>query len=183
MKKYILTIILIVGVLGGAFYLYGINLQSKNSLVSNPIVPLEVSGREIPKGYMEYINEKYNISLLYPKGLIATEVFQNGEAVVITFENVKDKIGFQIFVVPYNNSQITPERFKMDMPSGVQKDLVDITIDGVLGASFYGFDEVLGDTKEIWFIKDGLLYEVSTVKGLESWLGGVMDSWRFLKNK
>jgi hypothetical protein len=38
----------------------------------------------------------------------------------------------------------------------------------------------LGDTREIWFIRGGFLYEVATYKDQEAWLSEIMSTWKFL---
>ena len=60
------------------------------------------------------------------------------------------------------------------------KEPVDFTLDGASARSFYGYDTVIGDTREIWFIKDGFLYEVTTYKALDSWLASIMQHWKFI---
>jgi hypothetical protein len=41
---------------------------------------------------------------------------------------------------------------------------------------FYGWDDRLYDTREYWFIHDGLLYEVTTFKSPDGWLSPIMQS-------
>jgi hypothetical protein len=45
---------------------------------------------------------------------------------------------------------------------------------------FYGNNAIMGDTREVWFIHSGLLYEVTTYKQLDSWLGQIMQTWTFI---
>ena len=44
---------------------------------------------------------------------------------------------------------------------------------------FYGSNSVMGDTREIWFINAGLLYEVTTYKQLDTWLVPILQTWQF----
>ncbi len=54
-----------------------------------------------------------------------------------------------------------------------------MTIDGVAATMFYGSNPIMGDTREIWFINAGFLYEVTIYKQLGlapvSWTG--LGSW------
>ena len=136
--------------------------------------------RSVPDGWREYRSSMYLFSLLYPQELAVNENPEGGNATTITFQNTEKGVGFQIFVVPYQGQQVSEERFKKDIPSGVRTDLVDIVVDGVTGAAFYSSNAALGETREIWFIKDGYLYEVTTLKPLDAWLKTVMQSWKFL---
>ena len=45
---------------------------------------------------------------------------------------------------------------------------------------FFGNNSIMGDTREIWLIHGGFLYEVTTYKQLDSWLGPIMQTWTFI---
>lgn len=148
--------------------------------VSSPATLPTPAGREVPPGYKEYLSAQYRFSLLYPEFLAVAEHDEGGGASTLTFENADEAKGFQIFIVPFKGDQITEERFRDDIPSGVRTELKDITIDGATGAAFYSKDAILGDTAEIWFIRDGYLYEANTFKELGPWLGEVLQTWMFI---
>jgi hypothetical protein len=88
-------------------------------------------------------------------------------------------VGFEVYVTPYSGTQITEQEFKLDEPSGVENQPTHVTIDSVPATMFYGSNSVMGDTREIWFIHDGFLYEVTTYKQLDSWLAPIMQTWHF----
>jgi hypothetical protein len=134
----------------------------------------------IPTGYKEYKNDQYHFSVDYPEGLAPQEFHDSGPGLIVSFQSGAGQEGFQIYVAPVNGTQVTPERFKLDEPSGVMKDAVDTTVDGMVAKKFTSLDSSLGETWEIWFIKDGFLYEVTTYKQLDSWLDGIMQTWKFL---
>lgn len=158
--------------------------QSRTStpiVVSVPIAAAQQhEGRTIPAGWREYRSATYRFSLLYLQELAMNEHVEEGGAMTITFQNPDKGEGFQIFIVPYNESQVSPARFKMDIPSGVRTDMTDVTIDGAVGAAFYSTHALLGDTREVWFIKGGYLYEVTTLKPLEAELVPILQTWQFI---
>jgi hypothetical protein len=41
----------------------------------------------------------------------------------------------------------------MDEPSGVRNDQTETSVDGAQALAFHGFDAVMGQTYEVWFIK------------------------------
>jgi hypothetical protein len=47
--------------------------------------------------------------------------------------------------------------------------------------AFHGFDAAMGQTYEVWFIRGGFRYEISTYKELEPWLNQILATWRFTK--
>ena len=139
-----------------------------------------VSVRAVPPGMREYTDQRYKFSLLYPEALEVNTVDEGGGASTITFQNPSAGQGFQIFIVPFFEEQITDERFKRDVPSGVRTNVEEVMVDGAKGSAFYSRDLVLGETREVWFLKGGYLYEVTTLKALEADLLEVLKTWQFL---
>ena len=137
--------------------------------------------RVVPQGMREYNDGRYKFSLLYPEALEVNAVDEGGGASTITFQNPSAGQGFQIFIVPFFEAQITDERFKRDVPSGVRTNVEEVMVDGAKGSAFYSRDLVLGETREVWFIKGGYLYEVTTLKALEADLLEVLKTWQFLE--
>ena len=132
-----------------------------------------------PAGYYVYRSLLLHFELTYPDTL-TKRVFSNANTSTFTFEEDEGDKGFQIFVVPYKGDTVSEERFKMDVPSGVYLEPKDIVIDGARGVAFYSKGPILGDTREVWFIHEGFLYEVTTAKVLDSWLAEIMSTWHFI---
>ena len=137
--------------------------------------------RYVPTGFKEYHNDTYGISLLYSDMYTVHEFPEAGGSMTVTFEYLDKKTasGFQIFVVPFSSGQITEERFKEDVPSGVRQNLKNIQVAGATGASFYSQDSVLGATYEVWFTHGGYLFETNTFKESQSMLDSVMTGVTF----
>ena len=147
---------------------------ASTATVVSPSVPV------LPVGTKEYRNTRYGFSLQHPSELSVSTVDEGSGASTITFQNVEKGEGFQIFIVPYQAPQVSEERFKQDVPSGVRESLSDITVDGETAAAFYSTNVALGATREVWITHNGFLYEVTTLKSLDKWLGGIIQTWKFL---
>jgi hypothetical protein len=104
----------------------------------------------------------------------------NATTLTVAFQAKAGEEGFQIYVAPIIGTKITEERFMMDEPSGVRNDQTETSVDGAQALAFHGFDAVMGQTYEVWFIKGDFLYEVSTYKELEPGLNEIMSTWRFI---
>ncbi len=152
--------------------------DTEGAKASRPAFQPPVSVR--PDGFLEYKNFLLRFDLFYPSDLSVTEFDDGTSASTITFKSKKTGSGFQIFVVPYDKTEVTPEQFKKDSPLGVMKEPVEIMIDGTRATMFFGQDAALGETREVWFIKNGFLYEISSFKSLDGWLSKIMATWRFL---
>ena len=182
MKKIIVSslIVLITSIMIFAVYYYNYRttrvsettVVSKNALFNN-------EDRKPPVGWLHYKNTNYYISIFYPDYLKASQRSEGEGTMSVTFQNPTLGKGFQIFVVPYYEKQISEERFKKDVPTGVRIDPKDIQVDGERAVAFYSKDLSLGETYEVWFIKNGFLYEVTTLKSLDTWLPDIISSWKF----
>ena len=136
--------------------------------------------RNITGGYNGYLSTDYKFSVFYPHDLMFDQRDEGKGAKSIVFKDAEGTKGFQIFIVPYSDTTITTERFNLDEPSGVLEEPQNTTVDGVKATAFYGQNPEMGDTREVWFIRDGFLYEVATYKSLETWLPEIMSTWKFL---
>lgn len=143
-------------------------------VIADPVPP--------PEGYIKYENKRYGFSFYHSPEFVIKEYDEGGGAMTVTEENEKKMRGLQIFIVPYGGTTISEERFKKDVPSGVRVN-VENTFIGPLGTravTFNSYDSFLGETRELWFIHNGYLYEVTTFKGMGDWFAPIMQTWRFL---
>ncbi len=131
-------------------------------------------------GYLSYTNQQYHFALLYPPNVRLKEYQEGGGAFTAAFQDLSTNEGFEVYVTPYSDSQVTLARFNEDEPSGVLEDPTTIVVDGTPAVMFYGSNAVMGDTREVWFIKGGYLYEVTTYKELDQWLSQIMATWKFI---
>lgn len=131
------------------------------------------------EGGLIYKNTKYRFSFSYPDNLKVMEYDEGQGAGTIIFEDPANALGFQIFVLPYSAQEISTDRFKKDVPSGIKLEEKPVTLDGVPGVAFFSRDGFLGDTYEVWFIYNGHLYEVTTLKENTDWLNMILNNWSF----
>jgi hypothetical protein len=179
---HIASAVLAVGIIASAIFYQ----QHKNPAVPTQS-PSEVPGstaqatpRVAPSGFKEYHSSTYHFSLFYPDYLSVKEYKETGTALTVTFQsNDGSRQGFQVFIVPYGEQTISSARLKQDIPSGIIDQQTQIVIDGKPAIMFFSTNPVMGHTREVWFINHGFLYEVTTYKELDSWLAGIMQSWKF----
>jgi hypothetical protein len=136
--------------------------------------------RALPGGMRLYESKAFKFSIAYPEQLKVTQYEERGNAMTVTFENPDRTQEFEVYVTPYAKAQIDDARFKLDQPSGRFLDPQDVVVDGARATLFTGYNAIMGDTREVWFIKDGFLYEVMTYKPLDAWLGQMMQGWKFI---
>ncbi len=170
----------VLGIIGFFIYTYALSKNTEDAApAENSVKVYEPQPGLVSENFREYKNLILRFSLVYPQDLRIKEYADGTSASTITFEDTSGEKSFQIFVVPYRENQITEEQFKKDVPSGVMNKPVDIIIDGVQGTMFFSTNASLGDTREVWFIRSGFLYEITTYARLDSWLAQILSTWRF----
>jgi hypothetical protein len=150
------------------------------SIIENEPEPTVPETKLVVEGWRGYQNKSFRFGLLYPQELNVREYKEAGGAMSATFENPKTGKGFQIYVTPYADTEITKERLQLDLPSGVVLEPTYIVVDEVSATMFFSTNSIMGETREVWFIKNGFLYEIVTYKQLDNWLGTIMQTWKFL---
>jgi hypothetical protein len=133
-----------------------------------------------PSTYLPYANKQFHFSVEYPSDLPLRTYDEVGGGFTAAFQDHSTHVGFEVYVTPYSGTQITDAQFQLDEPSGVIQDRTDTTVDGVQATTFFGHNDAIGDTREVWFIHGGFLYEVTTYKELDAWLQPILESWRFI---
>ena len=139
-----------------------------------------VQRREVPPGFRAYHSPFYGISLLYPEGFSVTEYPEPVTKLTTVFEDPASDFTFQVHVLPYGDAQITETRLKLDIPSGIMRNPLDIMVGGVRATMFESEDASLGATREVWFLNGGFLYEVTTPLAHDAALSEIMRSWEFI---
>jgi len=178
----IAILVILLGAGGYAYYRLGRGGSSTESAAAVP-PPLATSTpqtQEITEGERLYQSTAFHFSLIFPDNLVATEYKEQGGALTASFQDPNTSEGFEVYVTPFSGAQIDEARFKLDEPSGTYLQPTEVVIDNVTATMFYGFNPIMGDTREVWFVHGGYLYEVATYKQLDTWLGGIMQTWKFI---
>lgn len=142
------------------------------------------------EGYQKFTHPTYTFSVEYPDYL-ATEAFHekdNGETIVFQSQegdfstgSGQDKTGFQIFITPFGEDEvITRDRILEDIPFATVDEPQEVIIgDNIRALLFWSEDPLIGRTREVWFVHDSNLYEITTYAEFDSLLVQVLSSWRF----
>jgi len=147
--------------------------------VEIPVAPQAITATPAP-GSSEYHNSAYHFSLIYPSSYTVTEFKEQGGGMTVTFQKPSDLAGFQIFITPYTATSITPERFKLDIPSGVVKSPVEVVIGNNIHAlHFMSVAPIIGDSSETWFIRDAHLFEVTAYASLDTQMASILKTLQF----
>ena len=129
-----------------------------------------------------FVHPSLPFSFSYPAQFtINSFTEENGAEVVIAERSGKNGV-FQIYIAPFDEEgALTKER--------ISRDVSDMAIDdpqtALIGSEktpallFWGNDSTIGKTREVWFAREGYLYQVSAAAALDNVLTQVMATWRF----
>lgn len=163
-----------------------------------PVNQADIDSKSLMLGedYARYTNRQFLFSIEYPKNLLAKIVLEENNAATILFQEdtvtekpPREKIGFQIFITPFGEEEIlTPDRITEDIPSAVIEHAQSVILnpdaerDGEVEALLFSSeDPIIGKTIEVWFTKNGYLYEVTAPEHMNELLPKILSSWRSLK--
>ena len=151
----------------------------------NWIGDLEVVSSGDESGWVVYNYSKYGFTFQCP-GELKISTFQEGEyGDMILAQNTQseEKQGFQVFISPFDEQgPITKERILQDLPNMRidQSQDVIITKDNIQALIFLSDEESFENTREIWFVYNDYLYQVSTYAGQDGFIGKVLETLDFL---
>lgn len=118
-----------------------------------------------------YQNDTYGFSFALSEGATTTSVpDESGETILI-----QGKV--QIYIMPFDEDIVlTAERIKKDIPDLKMGDEKSAKVGETSAVSFTDLDQ---NTREIWFVRGGYLYQVSSVSADEKVTEEIMESWRW----
>lgn len=132
-------------------------------------------------GSVEYRNQHYRFAVTVPEEFSVNELAEAGGSRTITFEDEDGERGFQVFVLPYADDQVTQSRIQKDTHGTAKGAPQEIVVgNGIRALTFESSDPRLGHLREVWILQGGFLYEVTSYKAVDDWLAELLKSWRFL---
>lgn len=181
--KHIAGVVLAVAALGGLFFYSKPNkdVGPEATKPEGEFSPAQTLGNE----YELYTHPNPAFSLEYPKGFEATAYDEGDEAWTIVFQGEEGE-GFQIFVSLYEGEEVTVEKVLEDLPGTIVEEPLVVVINPEVENStraliFWSEDTTIGRTREVWFLHEGRMYEVTARASFDEELVKIMSSWRFLE--
>jgi hypothetical protein len=151
--------------------------------VSRPIADT-VSGGEVSEevnGLRTYLHEGYGFSFDFPGEASISSIPDLGGEILLVRGDSEE---FQIYVASFDEEgPITTARIKQDLPNLEINDDQQVVIGegkNIEALIFHGVSEDFGETREVWFVGNGHLFQVITPKGGDTFIGPIVDSWKFI---
>lgn len=132
----------------------------------------------------EYINYDFGFSFKYPKGFNVSELDDDsGHTVLVQSYEVEPRKGFQIYISEFDEPEpLTAERILQDLPPSEVIDPKGVLIGegkAINAVIFLSTSPSFGKTREIWFAREGFLYQVTTYEGQDNFIGPILETFRF----
>ncbi len=134
--------------------------------------------------HQQFVHPRYGFSLVVPKDLDIARVDEGqGTETIVFTPMVQDADAvLQIFVTPYLPREITSERLAKDVPGGEIKNVTEVMIGAdsdIRAVRFSSEHPGLGEAREVWFLRNGYLFEVTSRMENDAWLATVLKTWQF----
>lgn len=181
-RKRIITILITLGILAGFIVVLWPTLRKSSSDSEDLSLSLEtLSDHPAYAGWEGYAHPSLPFAFAYPKELTPV-AFQDGEAEIVLLGGKKSGTEVQIVIRAFDESgPLTVER--------IQRDASEMAIDEpqnvLIGSAripallFWSNDGAsVGKTRELWFIQDGYLYQVTASREMDETLAKIMETWR-----
>jgi len=104
---------------------------------------------------------------------------------VIIAEHPTFNLGFEVFISPYDeDGPLTADTIHQSIPSLIINEPVETELeDGTAAVRFVSADPALGETRQIWFTRDGNLFQVimysDNIEWLDAWARELPHDWTF----
>jgi hypothetical protein len=132
----------------------------------------------IPVEWKKFESIDYAFSFFYPPELVLREESESGRRRVIRLENVETGEGLQVYIQPYNELSIDKSQYSKDLAGAPVRDKEETVVADVSATAFRSEHPTLGETREVWFIRGGYLFQVTSPKPYEAQLSAILSTWR-----
>lgn len=173
----IVALLILGAALYGIWHFRATRAASQTASASAPYV--------IPPLGEKYTNEQFRFSLTMPEGFSAREIpdeENEGGETAITLQDPEGN-GIQIFITPF------PEDLRVLSADDVRASIPDMRItdeqpveigESHTGVAFKSDNEAFGGaSREVWFVWQGNLYQISTYERLDKLLQSMFATWQF----
>lgn len=125
-----------------------------------------------------YSNTDYGFSFKHPKEFTVT-AFEEGSGTIVYLQK-GGQDGFQIYITAFNETgPITVERVRQDLPTIVIESPQQVVIGGEEAFVFISSDDSIGQTREVWFVHGGYLYQITAPLSFDRDAASMMTTLQF----
>ena len=143
--------------------------------------PLTISSLDATNS-KEFKDSTRGLSFRYPD-YMDSSIFDDATGDIILVQSTEKAQGFQVLITPWDEPETTLDAsmIKRDIPDLKITDPQDVLLgESGKGVAFLSDNESFGgNSREVWFIYGGNLYQISTYARLDPLLQAVLATWKF----
>jgi hypothetical protein len=185
-KKRILLVVGIVSILAFSYYIYSMEEnQPVPSIWEKGIGEIQESTFQslTSENSTQFESKERGFSFLYPKNLKSSNIPNDSGEQVLVFQDAEKGQGFQIVISPFDEdiSVLDEARIRMDLPDLKLENPEEVLLgNSGRGTAFLSDNESFAkNSREVWFVYKGYLYQISTYAHLDPLLQSVLATWEF----
>ena len=190
-KQTIIIVAVVVLLLSGAIIFLNLNKKSPQSEENsiNEYQPVSDSIRDTytltpskeDSANNVFADSYYGFSFEYPKDFTASKFKEGEDGDTILVQEKGGKNGFQVFIAPFDEpGPLTRERILRDLPDMIIRNAEHRVLkNGIPALIFFSEEPSLGETREIWFIYGGYLYQITATKEIDGLVAQIVATWKF----
>ncbi len=168
------------------FFLWQHGKSAGSATVASSLQTASPTSVDVPPLTQKYQDSKNGFSFNYPEGYSVTEANTDANSRTLLIQNASTSDGIQITLSPFTDSDttITQEKIQADIPDMKVENPQPLAILGQSGdgLAFESDNQAFnGDSREVWFVFHGYLYQVSTYAKDDPLLKAVFGTWVFGK--
>lgn len=130
-----------------------------------------------------YTDTDYGFSFAYPEGYAASAFSDLEDTKTILLGGSIAKSGAQVFVSLFDEDiTLTVERIKEEMPDLSMFEPQNLSVDGVTGVVFRSTNALDTESRELWFVYNGNLYQISvpvTTQTQPELFDAIIKTWKW----
>ena len=187
-KTFKITTLIIASVIvaGVAFIVYqnrqgGKYFGGKSS--NNNLPGQNQSNQEVtkPKGPTVYTHPVLGFTITAPEDFTVGNFSDGEEGDVTLVQDAAKKYGMQIYVRPFaDDAQLTAARIKREIPDMKMENVMTVPVgEGSEGVAFSTVSDSGQQTREVWFVREKNLYQISANAQYDNITGSIMESWKW----
>ena len=148
------------------------------------------SSTPIPSLTQTYTDSAQHFSFNYPEGYSVREVSGDDTSRVLIIENTSTAAlpteagGIQIIITPdYPDPSITVETIHEAIPDMKVENPQSFPVGANSGLAFQSDNSAFGGaSREVWFVYNGFLYQISTYAESDELLKKIFETWTFFES-
>ncbi len=160
---------------------HGKYFGQQGSSTELPAAPAISAEKLKPTDPTVYTHPVFGFTITAPEGFTVGNFPDGEDADATLVQDAAKKYGMQIYVRPFaEDGQLTAGRIHREIPDMKMENPMTVPVGaGAEGVAFYTVSDSGQKTREIWFVREKQLYQISADAQYDNITGSIMESWKW----